>query len=120
MTHRVSTITHGRDNPWVVAPTRAGPNKEDNMAVAKSTEKKERKPARTIEERIAELQAKAEARQSKDRTKAQTALNGINDRIIKLESQLGDLYVARDAAMSVLEGDTADEVENPMVEEPTD
>jgi outer membrane protein assembly factor BamD (BamD/ComL family) len=64
--------------------------------------KKDRRPARTIDERIAELKAVAEARQAKDAAKATAKLTVLNDKIVKLESQLGDLYVARTAARAVL------------------
>lgn len=88
------------------------------MAAPKDTAaKKDRRPARTIDERIAELQAKAEARAVKDQAKAIAAIAKLDDQIVKLESKLGDLYVKRDEARAVL-GDEP-EVENPMVEEPT-
>lgn len=71
--------------------------------------KKERRPARSLEERIAELQAKAEAKNQKAREKAAANLQKLQDRIVKLESQLAEVYIARDAALAVLGDDSADQ-----------
>lgn len=64
--------------------------------------KRERRPARSIEERIAELQARAEAKQQRARAKAAAELAALNERVTKLQTKLDEALKARDAALAVL------------------
>src|SRR5690606_20695527 len=61
--------------------------KENNMAKSQTGDKpkRERRPARSIEERIAELQARAEAKHQRARAKAAAELATLNERVGKLE-----------------------------------
>lgn len=63
---------------------------------------KVRRPARSIEERIAELQARAEARNQRARAKAAAELAALNERVTKLQTKLDEALKARDAALAVL------------------
>lgn len=73
--------------------------------------KRERRPARSIEERIAELQARAEAKHQKARAKATAELATLNERVSKLEAKLEEAKKARDAALAVLGEEPATEPE---------
>ena len=63
---------------------------------------KTRRPARSLEEKIAELQAEAKRRREKNRSKNVAKLAELDDKIVKLESRLGDLHVQRDAVAKEL------------------
>lgn len=64
--------------------------------------KKERKPARTIEQRIEELRQLEAERTAKAKAKADKKMAGLDEKILKAESRLGNLVAQREAALAVL------------------
>jgi siderophore synthetase component len=57
--------------------------------------KRERRPARTLEERIAELQAQAEAKAKKAAEKAQAELDAVESAFVSAEAKLLKLHKQR-------------------------
>ena len=80
------------------------------MAKDATAPKKDRKPARTIEERIEELRVLAEARAVKAATKAKAKVEELNTKILVAEAKLSDLYAELSEAQ-VLLGEDTDEAE---------
>jgi len=79
--------------------------------------KRERRPARSIEERIAELQARAEAKHQRARAKAAAELATLNERVGKLEVKLEEAKKARDAALAVLGEESPTQTDPELVSE---
>jgi len=72
------------------------------MAKTTTPEKKERRPARTIDERIAELRELEAKRQARREAKADAELTKLEDVILKLETKLGNAITKRDEYLVVL------------------
>ena len=72
------------------------------------TEKKAPRKQRTLEERIAELQAKAAAKQERESERARAALVIALEQREKLEAKLANVNAAIDAFRAVVGGDTVE------------
>lgn len=71
-------------------------------SVASPTPAKPRAAARTIEQQIADLQAKAEAKKAKVTTKASKELAAVEAKITAAETKLAELYAQRSALRETL------------------
>ena len=72
------------------------------------TEKKAPRKQRTLEERIAELQAKAEAKHERETERARAALVIALEQREKLEAKLANVNTSIDALRAVVGGDTVE------------